>query len=341
MRVDRELFLLLTTAMAACHRDAAVVAPTTAPSTHPSAAAVDPDEACALTLQANRVVIEHVENGCPAYSEPKAGHAKLRALWSDKFLHYCKRDRHGAWAVVLSEAKLTAPSGEGGTWCGAEVSYRIARLEPNAPAAYEAAATVSNYADSQQSARIDAQYDLDGDGRDELFIAYNSWFNGGGNESSASVLQSTSGRIGSYPVGFAYDRVEDADGDGRPDLVNDHFYSAIDTCAGLNEHRIDGPSLLVHALPNGSFTMGDEIARRWAIRECPNDPGKPPYAEGVTAGCARLWGHRPPFATTGTSTSCDVENPDTLAELVKPNPPFKTLEVDTPKPLPTKKTPKP
>jgi hypothetical protein len=142
-------------------------------------------------------------------------------------------------------------------------------------------------------------------------------------------------RIGSrgvepYPVGFAFDHVIDADHDGRPDLVDADYFHATGPC-GLAGETLRGPRLLVHALPGGAFTMSDAVARRWAAAQCER-PGSPPYGTSEEAGCARLWGKSPGeiFAAVPVGGQCGMQSRELVRELVARDPPFPTLDRDTP-----------
>jgi hypothetical protein len=141
-----------------------------------------------------------------------------------------------------------------------------------------------------------AQFDFDGDGRDELVVT-------------------------------------DADGDGRPDFVNDAYFGTAEPCTKSGGHGIYGAPLLVHSLPDGTFTMSDDLSRRWARRECP----KAPDAGGeIEPSCQRLWGRSVEEILRVAPTQkgpCGWTS-DMLKEFLHRAPPFPPLRAGGPEPLP-------
>ncbi len=183
-------------------------------------------------------------------------------------------------------------------------------------------------------------FDYNGDGSDELIFASSSWANGGGGDDTFEVLRGDGATIAKYPVGFPYDGAIDADGDGRPDLLDGSYFAA--SCdEGLAPRDVTGVPLLVHSLADGTFSMSDEVARQWGVTRCPTMPTT--AEEGLcpfTASCQRLWGRTPDAIKTWASTQPACSAPGTLCasadkvrEVVDHPLPFESLSLHTPRPF--------
>jgi hypothetical protein len=340
MQLDRDIFLLLVSALSACHRPEvqAVNVPVGAAGGAVEAPR-DVDRLCAAIADENAAVAARLHTDCGPTTKPEEGRARLDAALADGPLRFCKKDSHGVWAVKLAEVTLDAPAGESGTWCGATISYALVYATADGARVTTKPRSLVTYPDSSTTLHAPIPYDYDGDGRNELFVKSDTWYNGGGGESIAELLRAGPRAIEPYPVGFPYTDALDVDEDGRPDLVNERFFSATGPC-GLAGEDLAGPSLLVHALPGGGFTMNDGLARRWAIRECPSPPVAPPYPDPKQAGCARLWGRTSrEIVAPIRAGSCGMDLPAVVLELVGPDPPFRPLDVQPPSPLPPRSTP--
>ena len=84
--------------------------------------------------------------------------------------------------------------------------------------------------------------------------------------------------------------------------------------------------------------MSDEVARRWAVTQCPSAPTAP-FSDPKVATCARLWGKSvvdvsDPALVTNV---CGVADAATVSALVSPTPPFVALNQATPHPFAPKK----
>ena len=329
MHVDREGFLFLAAAIAACH-DARTPNVTLNASPPHADAAPDP---CAGVSRDNAHVLARPMNACMTEDGDDDRTAETTALrkklvgTKNPLFDYCKTG-HGTWLVVLLSSQLTAPTGESGR-CGASVEYELVFVSSSGrvrskPRHWE------GFADEDKSSVVAAHIDYDGDGRDELVLEDHEWSNGGGGESNAEVLRATPSAIEPYPVGFEFDGVVDADHDGRPDLVRARYFEAPVACMGLFPTFHYGVPLLVHSLPNGTFSMSDEAARKWAKQKCPtpsppqSDDGEEPYR---AASCRRIWGESVASITKGLSTTeeCDSTDLATMQTFLKPAVPFKPL----------------
>ena len=100
------------------------------------------------------------------------------------------------------------------------------------------------------------------------------------------------------------EEISDVDGDGRPDIITHEPYvdSATINCGSGDGYSVYGPALLVHSLPDGTFSSVDAQAMLFAKRECPASPSQVIRPEGFrpemvdfprsakNVACARLWG---------------------------------------------------
>jgi hypothetical protein len=85
--------------------------------------------------------------------------------------------------------------------------------------------------------------------------------------------------------------------------------------------------------PAGSSPCSDDVARRWAKRECPTAPlaSQAP----TDASCARLWGRSVDAIAHGTPEAGPCElTAEAVRERVGPALPFKPLNIDPVEPLP-------
>ena len=333
MNVRRDLFLALTAALAACHE--ARTAPASA-TVHASSPPIDVEAICHDVADENARVLSEATRGCPTDTDPAGGERRLAELGKTPAFHYCHPSGDGVWLVKVTSAELQAPSGESGTWCGASARYVVTRVTSDGAARSEPR-TFDAFNDSHTSLAIPYQYDYDADGRDELLVATSEWQNGGGGSKDMEVLRAGPRGIEPYPVGHHYTNAIDADGDGRPDLLDEDFFHAVAPC-GLDGIDLYGPSLLLHARADGTFSVSDEVARQWAITQCPRAPAGP-FSTPMAATCGRLWGKSVAEVSDPALVVdvCSVPDPATVSKLVSPAAPFTTLNQATPRPLPTKK----
>lgn len=78
-----------------------------------------------------------------------------------------------------------------------------------------------------------------------------------------------------YP-NIDFDDVEDVDKDGLPDLIYHPFVAGYFDGCGIGQGlRVEGPALLAHARPDGSFIFDDDVAQQYAKRTCPSRPSQP------------------------------------------------------------------
>lgn len=146
------------------------------------------------------------------------------------------------------------------------------------------------------------RYDFDGDGQDELAVSIGRVGYEETGTGSVEVFTVSRGRVLAYAPAtqpFPIDRVHDADGDGRPDLISMRPYF-LTTHLGLDYELRGGPEHVYRSLPNGRFSDTDVEALTILREACPAPPSQilTPGAGveeaydsgGLAVSCARIWG---------------------------------------------------
>ena len=167
---------------------------------------------------------------------------------------------------------------------------------------------------------IDTQsaFDFDGDGEDEFIAIAHDQTKDGPRDPLAYIVEFKNGSAEPYPPAkdLPIFRVEDVDRDGRPDFVSYGPYRARvpARCNGAPS-QVVGPPLLVHSLPNGTFSMTDEKAIAFAKQHC-EKPGFSVARDDekhvdddqtfVNVACARLWGMSEAQAVSSVASSCNA-----------------------------------
>ena len=355
MVIDRERFMVLAFAIAACQplvneRVATPPVPPAIPiATAAAASPVAPAlSMCAEVARSNAAILSSPTGDCAELATGlpiEEVRKQLLHVSRDPFFQYC-HEGHGTWAVVVAGAVLSESYLEGGPSCGSAISYQLVFISKTGERVTSPTRTWTMLADSSTKAVVEAAFDFDGVGRDELVISHHRSSQSFGGDSSVAALRATS-VVEPYPVGYPIEAMTDADKDGRPDFIAPFFVTS-SPCVGLYETFVSGVPLLVHSLADGTFTMSDETARRWARRECPVAPSKKiPSSDPEVASCKRLWGQSVADITRGLPTEPDFcGDPKSSAKgltnaLVSPVPPFATLDRKTPAPLPPRPTREP
>jgi hypothetical protein len=214
---------------------------------------------------------------------------------------FCWPDTAGVWGVSFSAIEVTPSKlikipyrSEAGPFVSATLSLVRVGLDgrrlSGKPRPY------SWIAGQEGSA-----FDWNGDGVAELA------FPQGAGSAELAIWTVASGAIAPYApaADIAVRAVEDLDGDGRPDLLYTAPFSgemelpdAMDTSLYLRPHE-GGFWLVAHALPDGTFSRDDEVAREYARKECPagdldvrdrNWPEDEALAVAQAVRCAKLHG---------------------------------------------------
>ena len=186
-------------------------------------------------------------------------------------------------------------------------------------------------------------FDFDGDGEEELIVEgtrgclVNMDLDCQGNLPEVEILEWKNGHVDFYPPppvrGLApahvvltartlegappvldesdralhYRAVRDADGDGRPDFETYAFYEATTVDMDVTSFFMHGPTFLAHSLPDGSFSLTDDVAKKVLAESC---AAAVPFAKAkptdlfTTAVCARLAGEPTNVIAAHYSTRC-------------------------------------
>jgi hypothetical protein len=131
-------------------------------------------------------------------------------------------------------------------------------------------------------------FDFNGDGDPEIFLSADHKEHEGPFTTSAVLLTLKKDKIVEYPgLPKAYRSMEDADHDGRPDIIYyPYAQERTSPCSGF-DFEAPGPALLAHSLPDGTFSLDDAAAVAFARKSCSSPPSGEPIGPEL---CARLSG---------------------------------------------------
>jgi hypothetical protein len=210
----------------------------------------------------------------------------------------CYPVRGGAWAFRLLEWK----GAEGGDEGEAQGRYELVYVRDGlAPAVVALPKGFDELSQGMNSADVAPPrfFDFDGDGEPEIFLRRHAHEHEGPSEDEGLLLGWRDGQVRPYEgLPARYDRLEDVDQDGRPDLIYYPYAEEREApCSGFG-YTWAGPAFVAHSLHGGAFAVDDGVARDFVKRACPSRP-KPGAAAREGAGdgvetppelCARVWG---------------------------------------------------
>ena len=232
----------------------------------------------------------------------------------------CVETPHGAWGLAISSLTVE-DAWIGGRWSLVYVNASGARFSvspssdlPAGPDGEEPATQNANLELAEGRSEVPLApvvFDYDGDGEPEAVVVlkrghYDEGV-GPSNSFYGRIWTVHAGAIRLYPPArsFIVEEIRDVDGDGRPDIITHEPYADLATinCGSGDDYPVYGPALLVHSLPDGTFSLADTQAMLFAKRECAVKPSPvilivqdfqpemvdfPRSAKNVA--CARLWG---------------------------------------------------
>lgn len=161
-------------------------------------------------------------------------------------------------------------------------------------------------------------FDFDGDGDEELILVGHDQTKEGPKDPIGQIVSFKGGQVALYPnVGqFPFFRTTDADNDGRPDLVTYGPYrSRIPARCNGQASVAQGPPMLLHSKPDGTFAKDDAVAIAFAKQAC-EKPGFSVARDDekrvddeqtfVNIACARMWGMPIAQANQAVASQCNV-----------------------------------
>ena len=253
--------------------DAAPAAPVAAPVAPPLV------DLCASLLAAHHAALARIADPDAPWTGPLATFGR------------CLPTPRGVWAVVVDEVTANHTEDQGawvvGRWSVVHATRDGATVRRTQQAEWA----------SHSLMRVEAAttHDYDGDGEPELILLRHTDVLEGAEQAQGEVLTLRDGAVAAYAPadGIVADEARDVDGDGRPDLVTSTPYRAEgDDTPSEFTYLMEGPALLAHALPDGTFSRDDAVATAFARQQCPRrDPtlgGGRPDTRSVA--CARIWG---------------------------------------------------
>jgi hypothetical protein len=205
----------------------------------------------------------------------------------------CVVDSRGAaWGFEVLSVKVSTDHDQ----CSVDVRAGVVRSDgPNRTnAAVDAGLALAEggqpgFQWTVESGRLRVLGDYDGDGRDEVLVTREWWEHEGGRGVVSTVWTSSGGSPTPYAParGLVIEDVDDADGDGRLDLVTRGPYGSIEASSALGYTYPIGPAIfLQHVQTDGSFSMTDAVAVAYTKTRCATTVGD----DAVTMACDRMRG---------------------------------------------------
>lgn len=200
---------------------------------------------------------------------------------------------------------------------------------------------------TDDTAWLELVHDWNRDGRPEALVVSSNYAHEAEFTKEATILTTDGHHITPYlpAKGLQIGGAIDYDGDGRLDVIS-HAPFFVQVTGALGPVTAHGPALLFHALPDGTFSRDDDVARHFARCSCPD------RLEGengdltsalirvfeeyhatwfVTLSCARLWGMSVEASLDGIRSACrgtehNIHHPcqqlDELTQAATIEPPF-------------------
>ena len=182
----------------------------------------------------------------------------------------CFPSAKGAWFLEPKEVKRL-PKKEDDVEPGWEMPYALAYMTPEGKTIRST--KVSGLISRQnvidvQDVEVQGLYDYDGDGVSEIGLMTSHHYGGEDRTEKATMYSWKNGDAIEYKaVPWSFDAMRDVDGDGRPDLLLKGPFVADAPCTYDGELRF-APMQIAHSLPNGEFSLDDNIAKEVVRLQC-------------------------------------------------------------------------
>lgn len=297
--------------VASCTRTPTPPQPTTPPAT---ATATTPDAAPTLATDASAAPVSLCDRALATHRAAIAGLPPDAEQYREALGSFgrCLETPRGAWVIGLASAQWVAQPEQQpfvrGRWA-------VAHVLRDGAAAQGPGHDDEWITHSRAELATAALFDYDGDGEPELVLAVHTNAHESADGWSGEVLTFRDGAIAPYAPAAEIkpEQARDVDGDGRLDLLTRAPYEGNgDDSPSDFTYLMQGPLLLAHSLPDGTFSRDDEVAKRVAREACParvaavfprSAPGSTELAP-VAVVCARLWGLAPAAVTRAVTTRC-------------------------------------
>lgn len=218
----------------------------------------------------------------------------------------CVKTPGGAWAIVLGKALLTPRNEDDWTteWV-LDGEVMLAHVDAvgvvtHAPIRTQAGGNGTGpFDDKAVSANCCAWvpgglepielFDFDGDGEPEVHVGA-SYDSEGVHERSDDLFTFKNGKLERYApaAAYAFEAMKDQTGDGIPDLSFSYGLAGGESCGSGFPADGSGMGFIAHALPDGTFSSDDAVARAFVRQGCPTKPVAIKDLGDIL--CARLWG---------------------------------------------------
>ncbi len=202
------------------------------------------------------------------------------------------------WALSWTHASLATDHDT--TTLGVTGTLSLRTTPGPAPAgAFAVTESFTGY--TGETVSVERVADWDGDGRPEAAVRFSTWAHEEGGSTRLALFTVHDGAVVPYAPADRFATaigLADADRDGRMDLVLRSPWFFTDGC-GMDGIQHEGPTALAHALPDGTFSATDDVARAWVFRACErldatgDDALQPPDRAVFQVACARSSGMEP------------------------------------------------
>lgn len=230
----------------------------------------------------------------------------------------CRATPAGVWSLALAPARFLL---EGEPHITADTALTWAPAA-GPPASLATSLVSEQFPLSSTYPGLERAFDWDGDGAPEVVLRVARYVFEAPEPDTVTLYTARGGVVRPYAPAQGFERilaVEDVDADGRPDLILPSPWRHCDRCGMMGVWH-DGPTLAAHALPDGTFSTRDDVARAWVMRQCERAPrGGPDDALDVLdLACARAWG-QPPDAVVAAARALALDqrrrDPERAAQL--------------------------